>query len=367
MRIRLTLAVATLVAVAVVPAAAAGIFEVDATHSAVAFRVQHLGLSWTLGRFNEIEGRIVFDPARADACSVEMTIGAASIDTGNEKRDAHLREEAYLGAERHPTIRFVGRSWRKVGVGTFQVSGVLAFRGVEKPLSVRVRHLGTGKDPWGGTRAGFETGFVVKRSDFGMTEGQGTIGDEVHLMVVVQAIRRGETASEEEGMPPESNRMKDDHLPTPYGAEEIRKGCPAGRTSVYRVEAAGQPAFLQTMRFVAADEKGGELEISRQREDGTPLGEPARSRGSWTDFQAHASYPAAGAKVTTETIEVPAGKFDCWLYTVRGEEDGKETILRAWFAKEIAGPPILMTRHAGGNRVFAMTLVKHEIPGSGEE
>jgi len=161
-------------------------------------------------------------------------------------------------------------------------------------------------------------------------------------------------------------RLKPGDAPTPYTADEIRKACPDGRTDVFRVEDFG-PVKIKTQKYGAGDEKGTTVEVTITKEDGTPLGNKTMT-ATWKDLQAHASFPEKDTKITEETIEVPAGKFDCRLYTlVQKDTDGETTTTRAYFAKSLAGPPVKMTSETGGKAVFTMTLLEHKEPAASKE
>jgi len=160
--------------------------------------------------------------------------------------------------------------------------------------------------------------------------------------------------------PEDERRLEPGHAPTPYTAAQIREGCPQGRKAVYLVEAPGREAVRQTMRFLKCDAEGADLEVSRAKADGTAIGEPVTRRGTWKEFQAHGSFPEAATKVTEEALETPAGKFDCWLYTVTEEEEGSKSVQRYWFAKKLPGPPVRMTTEIDGKVVSTMTLVENK-------
>ena len=169
-------------------------------------------------------------------------------------------------------------------------------------------------------------------------------------------------APEEEGEKPDPRRLKPGHAPTPYTAEEIRKGCPEGRVSTYRIEIPGKDAFRQTYRFRNCDDEGADLETVQTTEDGKPLKEPTKSRGTWKQFQEHALYPEAATKITEETLKTPAGSFACLLYTVTVQApDGKTAVMRLHFAKTLAGPPVKLVREVDGEAVFTMTLIHHAV------
>lgn len=164
-------------------------FKVDGGHSAVIFRVEHLGVSYTYGRFNAISGKFVFSDDKPEAAMVEIEVQSGSVDTGDAKRDQHLKGPDFFSAKQFPILSFKSRKVTLAGAGIYEVEGDLSVRGVVKPLKVTLARVGTGKDPWGGVRTGFETSFVVKRSEFGMTYMIPGIGDDVRMTVSIEGIK----------------------------------------------------------------------------------------------------------------------------------------------------------------------------------
>ena len=166
---------------------AAESYTLDAVHSAVTFKIKHMGVGFTHGRFNKIEGKFTFDDANPDnAGSFEFTVQSESIDTNSQGRDDHLRKPEFFNVEKHPTITFKSTKVKLTGKHTYEVTGDMTLLGKTRPLTVTLKRIGAGKDPWGGYRTGFETSFTIKRSEFGMTEMLGPIGDEVYLTVAVE-------------------------------------------------------------------------------------------------------------------------------------------------------------------------------------
>lgn len=160
--------------------------------------------------------------------------------------------------------------------------------------------------------------------------------------------------------------MKAGHAPTPFTAAQIRAACPDGRLSIFRLEAQGAPPMRQVFRFLESDAAGTVLEVEVRDAEGTVLS-PARRmpKQPWTALQAHASYPLEQTVITEETIEVEAGAYECFLYTVTRPGDGPARVDRYWFAKALPGPPVLMRSHVGDEVVSTMELVSHEVPGPG--
>ena len=154
-------------------------------------------------------------------------------------------------------------------------------------------------------------------------------------------------------------RMRPEHAPTPFTAEQIREACPVGRRSTFRVEIPGRTPILQTFHFTAADAEGAEVTFTLRDDAGKSVGEVTTSRSNWSGFQAHASYPLEQTTITEAEETVPAGTFAGFLYRVEG--DGRAT--EAFFARDLPGPPVRMVRTRDGKAEMTMTLVAHEPGG----
>jgi hypothetical protein len=157
-------------------------------------------------------------------------------------------------------------------------------------------------------------------------------------------------------MPPESHRLRPDHLPTPFSAAEIRDGCPAGRTILIREESAGKEPTFRRIVFMEVDGETSVQELQSTDADGTPLGEASLGRATWLDLQRHASQPADATEVGEVALDLPFGTFDCWLYTMRGPD----AELRFWFAKELAGMPVQVEEWLDGALASRMLMVAND-------
>lgn len=171
----------------------AGTYEIDPGHSVVEFVVRHLGLAKVRGRFNEFEGTI--DIAEdIERSSVRATIQAASIDTRNADRDAHLRSGDFLDVENHPTLEFRSTGLRHEA-GEWLLDGDLTVAGQTRPVTLDVEFEGAAKDPWDNTRVGFSATTSVNREDFGLTWNQALesggwlVGKDVKIELSVEGIK----------------------------------------------------------------------------------------------------------------------------------------------------------------------------------
>jgi polyisoprenoid-binding protein YceI len=170
-------------------AAATETYTVDATHSAALFKVKHFGISLVAGRFTDISGTIVSDRDDPNKNSVEVVIQTASVNTDVKKRDDHLRNADFLDVEKFPVMSFKSAGVKKLKDNVDEVTGVFTLHGVSKTITTTVTFLGETDVPWGQHRAGFETSFVIKRSDYGMDKLIGPAGDKIHITLLVEAMR----------------------------------------------------------------------------------------------------------------------------------------------------------------------------------
>ncbi|MGE3275956.1 MAG: YceI family protein [Vicinamibacterales bacterium] len=168
-------------------------YKADPAHSEVAFQVRHL-ITRVRGRFAEFDAAIDFDEADPTRSSVSLTIQAASIDTNQKDRDAHLRSADFFAVDEHPTLTFVSRSIAHTTGNQYDVTGDLTIRGVTREVVLPVTYLGKAQDPWGNERLAFETEVTLNRKDYGLTwnatleTGGLLVGDEVKVSVSLQAM-----------------------------------------------------------------------------------------------------------------------------------------------------------------------------------
>jgi polyisoprenoid-binding protein YceI len=172
-------------------------------HTAAEFRARHMMVTFVRGHFKNVHGTLDFDAENPSETSVEATIDARGLWSGEPDRDAHLRSADFLDAENHPTITFRGRGVELVGANEGKLSGELTIRGVTRPVTLDVRYLGQWKTPWWEdgvdkgprTRAGFLAKTRINRKDFGVNwngvldRGGLVVGDDVDITIDVEAIR----------------------------------------------------------------------------------------------------------------------------------------------------------------------------------
>jgi polyisoprenoid-binding protein YceI len=169
-------------------------WNLDPEHSTVEFRVAHMVVSKTTGRFMDYTGFIDMDAEAGTVKAIEATIKAASVNTNHEKRDAHLRTVDFLDVEHYPTITFKMKSYKKTAE-SFIAVGDLTLHGVTKDVTLVGQYNGAAKDPLGNTRAGFSAEGKLNRKDFGMVwnktldSGGLVVGDEVQIRLDIECIK----------------------------------------------------------------------------------------------------------------------------------------------------------------------------------
>ena len=166
-------------------------FNLDPAHTMVQFKVRHLGLSTVTGRFATFTGSFQLDPASGQAGNASLSIDVASINTDNDRRNAHLKSPDFFNADSFPKITFQSTSIQKLTGNKYKVNGNLTMRGVTKPVTLDGELAGTRQTPRGWLAALSLTG-TVKRKDFGLmwdrvTEGVAIVADDITLQIDIEA------------------------------------------------------------------------------------------------------------------------------------------------------------------------------------
>ncbi|MGN6251144.1 MAG: YceI family protein [Marmoricola sp.] len=165
----------------------AGTWAIDPSHSEVGFTVRHL-MSKVRGQFETFEGTLTTGAALADT-RAQATIDLNSINTREPQRDAHLRSKDFFGVEEHGPMTFTA-----TGFNGDRATGELTIKGITKPVELAVEYLGVDKDPWGGTRIGFEATTEISRKEWGvdgnvpLDGGKVLIGDKVTIHLAVEGV-----------------------------------------------------------------------------------------------------------------------------------------------------------------------------------
>ena len=168
-------------------------WNIDASHSNVQFSVRHMVITKVRGAFKSYSGTLELDDDRTLG-QVDVRIDAASIDTGEPRRDEHLRSTDFLDVASHPQMRFVSSSISRQG-DSYRIAGDLTIRGVTRSVVLDAEFQGQGKDPWGGQRAAFSARTSIDRQDFGLTWNQALetggvlVGTKIDIEIEVQAVK----------------------------------------------------------------------------------------------------------------------------------------------------------------------------------
>jgi polyisoprenoid-binding protein YceI len=177
-------------------------WTIDPSHSGVHFSVRHMVVSKVRGRFPKFEGTVSFDEAAPAAGSVSVKIETASIDTGDAKRDGHLRSPDFFDAEKYPEITFRSTKVQPSGGKRYRVTGELSIHGVAKEVVLDAELLGAAKDPWGNQRIGFSASTSIDRKDYGLNwnqlleAGGMLVGEKVEIELEVEAIAAAAAATQ---------------------------------------------------------------------------------------------------------------------------------------------------------------------------
>jgi polyisoprenoid-binding protein YceI len=176
-----------------------GVYDIDAKHSSVEFVARHLMISKVRGRFDDVTGVITVAEIPEES-TVEVTIGAHSVRTGEDQRDAHLRSGDFFDIETHPQWTFSSTGVKREG-DTWKVTGDLTIRGVTHPVVLDVEFEGANVTPWGTSAVGFSASTEIDREQWGVSYNQVLetggvmVGKKIRIELQIEAGARQETAS----------------------------------------------------------------------------------------------------------------------------------------------------------------------------
>lgn len=186
---------------AIAPRVSAETWVIDTAHSRLGFAVKHLAVAKVRGNFRKFSGEIILDEQDVSKSKATIQIVAASIDTGEAKRDNHLRSNDFFDVAKYPTISFVGRTFEKIGTNGLRITGDLTIKSVTKPVIFQVLDMSAEhKDPGGGARRGGSARAIINRQEFNLTwnnivEGVGAVGDDVAIEVDVEVTKKVEATA----------------------------------------------------------------------------------------------------------------------------------------------------------------------------
>jgi len=179
---------------------ATGTYVIDATHSQIGFGARHAMVTKVRGTFNDFSGTGFFDAETPANSNLQLNIKAASIDTRNADRDAHLRSNDFFDMEQFPEITFVSSAFEKAEADTYRVTGDLTIKGVTKAVTFDLEYTGSATDPYQNQRIGFEGKTTINRTDWGISfnaaleTGGLLVGEKITLEFEISAIRSADVA-----------------------------------------------------------------------------------------------------------------------------------------------------------------------------
>jgi polyisoprenoid-binding protein YceI len=171
-------------------------YDLDPVHSRIGFAAKHAMVTTVRGAFKTFTGEVHLDEENVANSTAKLEIDAASLDTGNEGRDTHVRNSDFLDVEKYPTITFASTSAEKKSDDEFVLHGDLTVKDITKPVSIEFEKTGAADDPWGKFRVGFEGKSKINRSDWGVTfnmplgAGGLVISEKVTLEFDIAAVKR---------------------------------------------------------------------------------------------------------------------------------------------------------------------------------
>ena len=173
-----------------------GTWQIDPSHSTIGFVARHAMVAKVRGHFTDVTGTLTLDGANPAASSASLTIVASSFTTGSDDRDNHVKSADFLDVEQFPTLSFVSTGVKQKDDDEFIVTGDLTIHGVTKSVDVKFELQGVSKDPWGGTRIGFEGKAEISRKEFGLVwnvaleTGGVLVGDTIKIELDVEAVKQ---------------------------------------------------------------------------------------------------------------------------------------------------------------------------------
>ncbi len=172
-----------------------GTYTIDPSHSRLGFVVRHAMVTKVRGSFADFEGSVTVDGANPAGSSVNVSAAMASVSTGDEGRDGHLRSPEFFDVEANPTMTFSSNTIEPAGGDDYEVTGDLTIAGVTRPVTIDLEFAGAAKDPFGNDRIGFEGRAEINRKDWGLEwnaaleTGGILVGEKVKLELDISAVK----------------------------------------------------------------------------------------------------------------------------------------------------------------------------------
>lgn len=176
-------------------------WTIDPSHTSLEFAVRHLGIATVRGTFHRVSGTIEGDPADPTSVRGEVIVDLASVDTRDERRDAHLRSSDFFDVERYPTARFVVTAVEPRGGGRYTVRGDLTLRDVTQPIELSAESGEVITDPWGNRRSAVHVEGTIDRTAFGLTwnqvleAGRLLVGETVRITADAELVAEAQSTA----------------------------------------------------------------------------------------------------------------------------------------------------------------------------
>jgi polyisoprenoid-binding protein YceI len=170
---------------------------IDPVHSEIGFKVKHLMITYVMGVFKEFDASIYTTGENFLTSEIDFWLNPASVDTGDPKRDEHLRSADFFDVENYKQISFTGNTYEQVdGDGSYTLYGDLTIKGIKKQVKLDVEFGGVMKDPWGQEKAGLTINGKINRKDWGLNwntaleAGGVLVSDDVRISCEVQLVKQ---------------------------------------------------------------------------------------------------------------------------------------------------------------------------------
>jgi len=169
-------------------------WTIDTVHSEIQFRARHMVVSNVTGKFDSFESTAVTPEDTMEGAEITFSADVASVNTGSEQRDNHLKSDDFFNAEKFPKLTFKSDRFEKISEESYRLTGQLTIRDVTKPITLEVEYGGVIKDPYGNQRSGFTVNGKVSRKAFGlqwnalMESGGAVVGDEIKINCHVEYV-----------------------------------------------------------------------------------------------------------------------------------------------------------------------------------
>jgi polyisoprenoid-binding protein YceI len=173
---------------------------IDSAHTEANFSVRHMMISNVRGQFQKVSGTVEFDEVNPANTRVDVQIEVASVNTREEKRDAHLKSPDFFDAEKYPYLTFKSKRAVVKDATHARLIGDLTIRDVTKEVALDVEYNGSAKSPWGTTSAGFSARATIRRKDWNLNwnvaleTGGWLVGDDVHISIELEIVQQPEAA-----------------------------------------------------------------------------------------------------------------------------------------------------------------------------